>query len=83
MCACDSVGGGLPVQMQAFAFCFSPTYSTTRREGTRKRRFSERRPQQIVFNGQGDKKRVISVRSPAGALSHTVRAKWVKRQRPN
>lgn len=91
-CVCVTVWVGVCLcKCKRFIFCFvlffpAPTFSETGREGGlgEQRSFSKETLNKIFFfYGQEDKKRVISVRSPADSVSHTVRANWVKRQRPN
>lgn len=74
MCVCDSVGGGLLVQMPV---CF---FRRNREGKLGERCFSEKKGSlQILL----DSKRVISANSLTDSVSHTVRVKQRGGKRPN
>lgn len=92
VCVCVTVWVGVCLcKCKRFLFCFvlsPPPQPSARPGGKEDWENREAFPKKLstrffFFYGQEDKKRVIRVRSPADSVSHTVRANWVKRQRPN
>lgn len=78
VCFVAVLGGGVCLCTESifFVLFFFPT-------PPKKELFGEKGLAGLLLTDGDDKKRGISVSSPAGALSHSVGAKWVMWQRPN